>query len=47
MNKVLGCYKCNTSYNLLVEEKVNSDTGEVIEKNFICADCANLFKDMK
>ena len=47
MNKQITCYKCGSLSSLLVEEKVNSDTGEILEKNFICADCAKLFEKLK
>ena len=38
--KKIQCYKCDSKRSLLVEEKRNSETGELIEKNFICLECA-------
>ncbi len=38
--KHICCYKCDSQRSLLVEEKRNSETGELVEKNFICLDCA-------
>ena len=38
------CYKCGNERQLCVEEKINNDTKEIIEKNFICIKCANLFQ---
>jgi C4-type Zn-finger protein len=43
--KRIACYKCDSQKQLLVEEKRNNHTGEIVEKNFICATCARLFKD--
>lgn len=40
MNKKLCCYKCESTTQLLVEEKIDNDTGKIIEKNFICVECA-------
>jgi hypothetical protein len=40
----IECYKCGCKSQLLVEEKRNNDTGELVEKNFICAKCAKLFQ---
>ena len=42
--KELCCYKCKSTKSLLVEEKRNHDTQDLIEKNFICATCARLFE---
>ena len=42
MNKELCCYKCKSSKRLLVEEKRNAVTNEILETNFICGDCAEL-----
>jgi hypothetical protein len=39
-NKQICCYKCQSTEQLLVEEKVTHHTGRVIEKNFICFKCA-------
>lgn len=36
----LECYRCKSPYQLLIEEKVNNDTGEIIEKNFVCLRCS-------
>lgn len=48
MNQI-KCYKCDSTKQLLVEEKVTPHTGRVIEKNFICLTCAGgpekVFKD--
>ena len=38
--KRICCYQCDSQRSLLVEEKRNLDTGELIEKNFICLKCA-------
>lgn len=38
--KKICCYKCGTQQSLIVEEKVDTKTGKVVEKNFICLDCA-------
>lgn len=38
------CYKCQSTQSLCVEEKVREDTGQIIEKNFICIKCAGLFQ---
>lgn len=38
--KEIVCYKCESNEKLLVEEKRCNETGKLIEKNFICAQCA-------
>jgi hypothetical protein len=43
--KKVRCYKCGGHKNLLVEEKKCSETGALIDKNFICSGCANLFEE--
>jgi hypothetical protein len=43
--KQIECCKCGSKQRLLVQERVDNDTGRVIDKNFICADCAGVFKD--
>ena len=40
----IECYKCQSTHALLVEEKLHPDSGEIIEKNFICAPCAGGFE---
>lgn len=42
MNIQLACYKCKSVSQLLVEEKIDRDTGKVIEKNFICLPCSKI-----
>jgi len=44
MTKKLECYKCGSKQSLAVEEKKCNETGVILEKNFICAPCANLFQ---
>jgi hypothetical protein len=43
--KKICCYKCESASRLCVEEKRREDTGEIIEKNFICIKCAGLFQE--
>ena len=38
--KQIECYKCKSKSQLLIEEKIDNDTGKVAEKNFICLTCA-------
>lgn len=40
----IKCYKCSDSTNLLVEEMVNIETGEVVDTNYICSFCAGISK---
>lgn len=42
--KKIWCYKCGSQSQLCVEEKRRDDTGEIVEKNFICAKCAGIFQ---
>jgi hypothetical protein len=42
--KQICCYKCASTKQLLIEEKITPKTGRVIEKNFICIKCAKGFK---
>lgn len=42
--KQIICYKCSSPNQLLVEEKIDKNTNKIIEKNFVCAKCANLFQ---
>lgn len=39
-DKRLECYKCQSQQGLLVEEKVDTTTGRVVDKNFICLPCS-------
>ncbi len=38
--KRLECYKCQSQIGLLVEEKVDTTTGKVLGKEFICLPCS-------
>jgi len=38
--KKIACHKCGSRQQLLVQESRCGDTGKLIEKNFICAQCA-------
>jgi len=43
--KQLCCYKCGNKSQICVEEKKCEETGEIVEKNFICAKCARIFQN--
>jgi len=47
----IKCYKCGSTKQLIIEEKITPKTGRVIEKNFMCLSCAGgadkVFKDNK
>lgn len=36
----LCCFKCGSTSSLLVQETIDKNTYKVIEKNFICLECA-------
>jgi hypothetical protein len=36
----IQCYVCGIRKDLLVEEKIDTQTGKIIEKNFICLEHA-------
>lgn len=36
----LNCYKCKSTKNLLVQEKIDPKSGKAFDKKFICLDCA-------
>lgn len=42
VNKKIVCYKCKNDSQLLVEEKVDIDSGRIVEKNFICFPCSKV-----
>jgi hypothetical protein len=41
------CYKCGSKEQIHIEEKINNETKEIIEKNLICIECSGLFKNDK
>lgn len=43
----LECHRCKSTHHLIIEEKINVETSEVIEKHFVCIRCADQIVEHK